>query len=166
MSPIDNPEKNIKSTARRLALISVLGFTGPVAPLATAPAAQATIKTSGCEATALKPEYYGVIKNNRKVIRYPITVKCDKGRTILLAQRFWEDDDWKRGGNDRIQPYENYKREFTRTQTITLYAERVLPDTERGAEEVFHDIRFRVRAGGVTSARTGLEQSRNLTIYD
>ncbi len=166
MPNIRHAQKIFKPSLHRIALISGVSLAFIAAPLATAPAVQATQTKAGCSATALRPIYVRTNPAGKKVIDYRIRVTCDANRRIIIGQRFWEDDSALRGGNDRIAKDEVHRPYFSTKRTIILHAYRVLVDTERGEEEVFHDFKFRVRSNGVTSPQSGLEKSPNLTIYD
>lgn len=80
-----------------------------------------------------------------------------------LAQTVLEDDTGLFDGNDLIARRTTTSA-FTQTSgTITRVVHYIvrLPDTEGGSEEMFHELRFRVRSGPLVGGWTSTVQSRN-----
>lgn len=126
-------------------------------PLALAPAAQASTTTGGCTLTPLRPVYDHHNSAGNKVIRYDMTVTCSSGREIEIEQHVHEEDAWP-NADDHITT-SNRTRNFSSTDTVTMWLESTLPNTEIDREEMFQHVRFRVTSNGVTSAWTAFEDS-------
>lgn len=164
MSPSQHSKKFIKFRIRRTALIATLSLTGIVAPLTVAPAAEAVTTRGKCSVTPLRPFVVRVNSSGVNVVRYPIKVSCEGLRDIRIQQRFWEDDEAPDA--DDAQGEATHTHSFFLAGTITLHADRALKDTEPGGEEIFHDVRFRVTTGGVTSGYTAYEKSPMRRIFN
>ncbi len=126
-------------------------------PLTVAASASATTTSSGCTVSPLRPVYDHHNAAGVKVIRYNVTVTCDAGRSIELDRHVHEED----GGlnNDDHISTTTHNRYFASTDTVTMWAEVSLPDTEIGDEEMYQQVSFRVSSNGVTSPWTAWELS-------
>jgi hypothetical protein len=91
-----------------------------------------------------------------KVIRYNMTVTCDAGRTIEIEQHVHEADSIN--ADDHITT-SNRSRYFATADSVTMWLENSLPDTEIGDEEMYQHVSFRVSSNGVTSPWTAWEDS-------
>jgi len=140
---------------RRAAGIAVVAAALPLAAAATA---SATTTASGCTVTPLTPVFDHINSAGVKVIRYNITVTCDGGRTIDLVRHVHEQDGGL-NGDDHISTTV-HNRHFSSTDTVTMWAEVSLPDTELGDEEMYQQEQFQVTSdNGVISAWTAWELS-------
>ncbi|MEX5299333.1 hypothetical protein RCG67_11200 [Kocuria sp. CPCC 205292] len=119
-------------------LLALAGSTLAVAP------AQAATTRDGCTVTPLAPKS----QNNGQSVLLRVTVKCKPDTTLSVESQLWEKDG---GGNpdDRQGPVE--KRHWVYVKDAnprTLSYVRDVPNTETGAEEVYHSVRFQVRPAG------------------
>jgi hypothetical protein len=124
-----------------------------------APAQAGTLSKDGCTATPLKPVHVRNSDFSIKVIDYRIDVTCRADRVFTYNQRVREDDS---GAGDVVLASRTTSYRFTHasgTRTIVIHGTHELPDTENGAEEMYHDLRFRVSSGGVNGSWTARTQS-------
>lgn len=152
--------KTTRSRGARMAASAAVAMGLAVVPLALggAPAQASTTKAS-CTVNPLTPIYHHTNAAGKKVIDYRIKVKCEKDRNVKIEQRFWEEDTWP-NGDDKIGKTKTItKRVESSDGTVTFHSLRVLPDTEWGNEEVYHDVRFKVGSGGVWTSYTKWEDS-------
>lgn len=127
-----------------------------------APAAQAapSATVGPCTVTAEKPYHQGHTPSGKKIVKYPISVKCTKGGVqVILKQRMMEQDggwfnsdDTQWGwhtpagtplkfsvpGLKKVDPTPEYRL----TRTV---------DDFWSPEEVYHQVKFSVSSNGVTS---------------
>lgn len=164
-----DPQTWARRAARRIALISVLSFAATAAPLAVAPAAEAATTRGGCTLGPLSPIYVKHGPDGRKVIDYRISLDCQADRRLEVQQQFWEADSGCgifTCNYDDPQGSTTHSRTFKETGgQFRLHAERSLPNTEDGAEDVYHQIRFRTlsRDGQWTSGWSSWERSRTVS---
>lgn len=85
-----------------------------------------------------------------------MTVTCDAGRTIEVEQHVHEADSIN--ADDHITT-SNRSRYFATADSVTMWLENSLPDTEIGDEEMYQHVSFRVSSNGVTSPWTAWEDS-------
>jgi hypothetical protein len=124
-----------------------------------APAQAGTLSKDGCTATPLKPVHVRNSDFSIKVIDYRIDVTCRADRVFTYNQRVREDDS---GSGDVVYASRTKAHRFTHnsgTRTIVIHGTHELPNTENGAEEMYHDLRFRVSSGGVNGSWTARTQS-------
>ena len=138
----------------RAAAIVLIGAALPFAAVATA---NASTSASGCTVSPLLPVYDHTNSAGVKVIRYNMTVTCDAGRTIRVDQHVHEQDGGLNGDDHITSSARN--RDFPSTDTVTMWLESPLPDTELGDEEMIQRVRFNVTSNGVTSPWTAWEES-------
>lgn len=127
-----------------------------VLPLVAVGTAQASTTSSGCTVSPLRPVFDHFNSAGVKVIRYNMTVTCDAGRTIEIEQHVHEADTIN--ADDHITT-SNRSRYFATADSVTMWLENSLPDTEIGDEEMYQHVSFRVSSNGVTSPWTAWEDS-------
>ncbi|WP_120522387.1 hypothetical protein [Arthrobacter celericrescens] len=128
-----------------------------ITPLALGAPAQASTTKASCTVNPLKPVYDHTNSAGKKVIDYRIKVKCTKDRNIKIQQRFWEEDTFS---DDKIGKTKTIEKRMDSSDgTVTFHSKRVLPDTEWGDEEMYHDVRFKVGSHGVWTSYTKWEDS-------
>jgi hypothetical protein len=81
---------------------------------------------------------------------------------VVVEQRRYEDD--KSPDADDYRGSSVFTHTFSGSRTLTFSAKRSLPDTERGNEEIYQRVRFRVTSNGVTSPWTSWRNSPILSI--
>jgi hypothetical protein len=94
-------------------------------------------------------------------------VKCVAHSKAYLDQVVFEDDEGWTDPNDRIASRYGVYVPFSQSSgTVTKYVHWYvnLPDTERGREAMFQEVKFRVKSGGLVGHPTGWIQSPNLYI--
>ncbi len=154
-------------TSRKARIMSILSgrrwragaiaLAATVLPLVAVSTAQATTTSSGCTVTPLRPVFDHINSAGVKVIRYDVTVTCTGGRSIALERHVHEQDGGL-NGDDHISTT-THNRTFDVTDTVTMWAEVSLPDTELGDEEMYQQVKFQVTSNGVTSPWTAWELS-------
>lgn len=142
------------------AVLAALG--APMAVLAVpAEAAVATTDFAGCKVTPKTPIYVKHNDAGQKVIRFRVVVECGADRTARVDWIGYEEDWstwWKTDRDDTL--FSTTKRvSFTSAGTTTLWRDLALPDTESGAEEIYHKVRFSVTSNGVPSQATKWERT-------
>lgn len=146
----------IKSKAAGLAVAAAAA--AAALSVAVASPASAATTSNGCTVAPLKPVFAGFNSSGVKLVNYRISVNCLPGRTALIEQERYEQDPFPNPddptGNNR----------FSASNVVTIPVIRPLPDTEIGAEEIYHQVRFRVTSNGVTSPPTAFESSPVLPI--
>lgn len=148
-----------RPTARSAILTAILSFIFALVSLVGMAPAHAATTLRGCTLTPVKPYAF------QGRVMYPIAVNCQSGRTVEITQRFYEDD----GATD--QATHSVRRESVRFVTSgtvwTNYTSNTgyaPPNTEAGAEELYHTVSFRVNDAGGWSASTAAEKSANLVL--
>jgi len=113
-----------------------------------------------CSVTALKPYFSGRFTlSGKKIVVYPIRVTCTRGGVnVHLQQKLMEADT----GPDETQRNwftpPNTPLHFSSAGTKTVYTEYRLNNLDWiGAEEVYHNVRFRVSSNGVFSPWRSVE---------
>src|SRR5690349_9813255 len=80
--------KSLKTLAVGTMVAAVpIGLVAVVAP------AEATTTRAHCSVTPLIPRWDGWNSSSQKMVRYSVDVSCEKGRSILIHQARWEEDD-------------------------------------------------------------------------
>lgn len=149
--------KKTRSRGARIAASAAVAMSLAVVPLALGAPAQASTTKASCTVDPLKPVYHHTNSAGKKVIDYRIKVKCTKDRNVKIQQRFWEEDT---AFDDQIGKTKTIKKHVESSDgTVTIHSHRVLPDTEWGDEEMYHDVRFQVGSGGVWTGYTKWEDS-------
>ena len=146
----------MKHTTRRSRRALAAALLATALPLVVVGTAQASTTSSGCTVSPLRPVFDHFNASGVKVIRYNMTVSCDAGRTIEIEQHVHEADSIN--ADDHITT-SNRSRYFATTDTVTMWLENSLPDTEIGDEEMYQRVSFRVTSNGVTSPWTAWEDS-------
>lgn len=146
----------MKHTTRRSRRALAAALLATALPLVAVGTAQASTTSSGCTVSPLRPVFDHFNASGVKVIRYNMTVSCDAGRTIEIEQHVHEADSIN--ADDHITT-SNRSRYFATTDTVTMWLENSLPDTEIGDEEMYQHVSFRVTSNGVTSPWTAWEDS-------
>jgi hypothetical protein len=146
----------MKHTTRRSRRALAAALLATALPLVAVGTAQASTTSSGCTVSPLRPVFDHFNASGVKVIRYNMTVSCDAGRTIEIEQHVHEADSIN--ADDHITT-SNRSRYFATTDTVTMWLENSLPDTEIGDEEMYQRVSFRVTSNGVTSPWTAWEDS-------
>lgn len=122
--------------------------------MASAPAAVAATSRGGCTVTPLAPDKIGAS------IRFRIQVRCVKDRIVQVhQQRYEEDAPAGIAGDDFLGQTFFPVRTFAGPGTVILTSTIPMPNTERGAEEVYQRVRFRVASIGGVTAFTAFERS-------
>ena len=133
-----------------------------VAPLGLATPAQAAT-SGGCTVTPLTPIFDGFNSAGVKLVRFRVKISCDAGRTVTVQQQRWEDD--QHPDRDDSLGTVSFTRTFDGSRsTITVASRRTLPNTERGNEEIYQRVRFRVSSNQVTSPWSAYENSRQASM--
>ncbi|MGV1007348.1 MAG: hypothetical protein ACOYBY_01920 [Dermatophilaceae bacterium] len=139
----------------RLAAVALVAATLPFAAVATA---NASTTLSGCTVSPLRPYYDHTNSAGVKVIRYDMTVTCSGGRTITVDQHVHEQDGGLNGDDHITSSLRS--RYFSSTDTVTMWLESSLPDTELGDEEMYQHVHFQITDDlGTTSPWTAWEDS-------
>ena len=146
----------MKVSTRRSRRALAAALLATALPLVAVGTAQASTTSSGCTVSPLRPVFDHFNAAGVKVIRYNMTVSCDAGRTVEIEQHVHEADSVN--ADDHITT-SNRSRYFATTDTVTMWLENSLPDTEIGDEEMYQHVSFRVTSNGVTSPWTGWEDS-------
>jgi hypothetical protein len=145
------------TTTRKLLAAAVAAAVLPT--VLAAPAQAGTLTRDGCTATPLRPVHVRNSDFDIKVIDYRINVTCGPDRVFTYNQRVREDDS---GTGDVVYASRTKAHRFTHnsgTRTIVIHGTHELPNTENGAEEMYHDLRFRVSSGGVNGSWTARTES-------
>ncbi|MGA8210757.1 MAG: hypothetical protein WB441_10500 [Nocardioidaceae bacterium] len=154
--------------SRRVAAGALIPFVAALVATTSSPA-QASTRSNGCTVTPLTPVYAGYeTSGGDKMIRYRISVACEANRSAVVN---WQgvEEDWS-----TFYHYNPDDTDFSRTVTVsfgpastrTLSYDDALPNTERGKEEMYHKIRFRVISNGVVSPRTAWERTRYVSFFN
>jgi hypothetical protein len=113
-----------------------------------------------CTVKALKPYFSGRFTlSGKKIVIYPIRVTCTRGNVnVHLQQKLMEADT----GPDETQRNwftpSGSPLHFSTPGTKTIYTEYRLSNLDWiGAEEVYHNVKFRVSSNGVFSTWHGVE---------
>ena len=146
----------MKLTSRRPRRALGAALLAAALPLVAVSTALASTTESGCTVSPLRPVFDHVNSAGVKVIRYNMTVTCDAGRTVEIEQHVHEADTIN--ADDHITT-SNRSRYFATADTVTMWLENSLPDTEIGDEEMYQHVSFRVTSNGVTSPWTDWEDS-------
>jgi hypothetical protein len=123
--------------------------------LASASSAEASTTRNGCTVRPLAPVRVG----HTNLIRFPIRVTCLPNRIIQIQQQRYEADPPAGLAGDDFLGSVTRRRAFTVGTTVILSSTRALPNTESGAEEIYHRVRFRVATIRGTTAFTRYESS-------
>jgi hypothetical protein len=146
----------MKLSTRRSRRALAAALLATALPLVAVGPAHASTTESGCTVSPLTPVYTYINPAGDKVIRYNMTVTCDANRTVEIEQHVHEADTIN--ADDHITT-SNRLRFFGSTDTVTMWLENSLPDTEIGDEEMYQHVSFRVTSNGVTSPWTDWEDS-------
>jgi len=146
----------MKVSTRRSRRALAAALLATALPLVAVGTAQASTTSSGCTVSPLRPVFDHFNAAGVKVIRYNMTVSCDAGRTVEIEQHVHEADSVNA---DHHITTSNRSRYFATTDSVTMWLENSLPDTEIGDEEMYQHVSFRVTSNGVTSPWTGWEDS-------
>jgi len=146
----------MKVSTRRSRRALAAALLATALPLVAVGTAQASTTSSGCTVSPLRPVFDHFNAAGVKVIRYNMTVSCDAGRTVEIEQHVHEADSVN--ADDHITT-SNRSRYFATTDSVTMWLENSLPDTEIGDEEMYQHVSFRVTSNGVTSPWTAWEDS-------
>lgn len=128
-------------------------------PFVAVTTANAAVPYWGCTVTPLRPVFDHINPaNGNKVIRYDYTITCSAGRTVTVDQHIHEedpapnaDDHWTDNTRDEY---------FASSGTVTKGWLHTLPAGEVGAEEVYHQVSFRVTPDNLSqSGWTAFEAS-------
>lgn len=141
---------------------TVLALGAPIA-LVTATPAEAATSTNGCRVTPLKPVAERLLVLRNGVWKYDTRVTftnrvyCTSNRIIRVYDRQLESD----GAISHLLGTSNSVRTFTAAGTTTISTVRWLSviDTEAGADEYYHAVRFRVASADQLSGWTTSENS-------
>ncbi len=147
----------MKRLALRPRRVAAVALVAAALPLAAAATANASTTSNGCTVDPLRPVYSYTNGAGVKVIRYNMTVTCNAGRTIRVDQHVHEQDGGLNADDHITSSARN--RYFATTDTVTMWLESGLPDTELGDEEMIQRVRFNVTSNGVTSPWTAWEES-------
>ncbi len=131
----------MKRFAFRPARAAAVVLVGAALPFAAVATANASTTNWGCTVSPLRPVYDHTNSAGVKVIRYNMTVNCSAGRTIDIEQHVHEYDNW--GSDDHITTSDR-NRHFSTTDTVTMWLDYPLPDTEIGDESMYQHVSFRV----------------------
>jgi hypothetical protein len=141
---------------RRLAVVALFAAALPFAGVGSA---DASTSLWGCTVNPERPVFdHTNPANGNKVIRYNMTVTCAAGRTVEIEQHIHEQD----GGlnNDDHITSNVRSRHFSTADTITMWWENTLPNTELGKEEMYHTVKFQVTMDDLSSSPwTSFEES-------
>jgi hypothetical protein len=152
-------QRRRRSLARSMTGTAIVSFSFAVLPLIGMAPAHADTTVRGCTVAPLRP-----YANFGKVM-YPVAVKCPAGRTVEITQRFYEDD-----------PGADQTTHSARTESVLFVTSgnvwvnysantgHVPPNTEPGADEIYHTVSFRVHDTGGWSAYTAVERSALLIL--
>ena len=143
-------------SARRARRALAAALLATALPLVAVGTAHASTTESGCTVSPLRPGFDHGNSAGVKVIRYNMTVTCDAGRTVEIEQHVHEADTIN--ADDHITT-SNRSRYFATADSVTMWLENSLPDTEIGDEEMYQHVSFRVTSNGVTSPWTDWEDS-------
>ncbi|GGG50728.1 hypothetical protein GCM10011374_11650 [Kocuria dechangensis] len=156
-------QKRIRPAARRIALISVLGFAATAGPLAVAPAAEAATTRGGCTLNPLAPILaQDDPKDGERTINYRISLDCAADRRLEVQQEIYvvtPRRSMRKGATTHTRTFKDTGGKF-RLSTISR-----LPDTGAEREDVYHRIRFitRSRDGKWDSGWTEWDTSKTAT---
>jgi hypothetical protein len=138
----------VQAKARKVVVgsVAVAALSLPLA-LASASSAGAATDREGCTVTPLAPQQVG----STNFVRFPYRVTCDKDRIVQIRQQRWESDPPPGLRGDDFLGSTTNLRTFAVAGSTVVSSFRVLPDTEPGAEEIYHRVSFRVATiDGVT----------------
>ncbi len=148
--------KSSTTSTRRVAAAAIVAA---ALPLAYVTPAHAATTLWGCTVDPEVPVYDHINPaNGNKVIRYDMTVTCAAGRTVEIEQHIHEQDN---GLNNDDHITDNTRsRLFSATDTVTMWWENTLPNTDIDREEMYHTVRFRVTTTNLAqSGWTSFEMS-------
>lgn len=149
----------MKKFALRPRHVAAAALVAAALPFAAVATANASTYEWGCTVTPLRPVFDHINPaNGNKVIRYDYRITCSAGRSIEVDQHIHEedpapnaDDHWT--SNTRSES-------FPTTRTVTKGWLHTLPAGEVGAEEVYHQVSFRVTPDNLSqSGWTAFEAS-------
>jgi len=154
---------NIKSRLARARVITVVAATLGLAGAGLALGAPAQANTSNsCTVTPLKPVFTGRYDNGVKVLDYRIYATCTANRYLYIQQQRWEAD--PSPNPDDYLGSAGFGRLVYAGGSTVIHNYRTLVNGEKGAEEVYHKVRFQVSSGGAWSSFTGWQNSSILSI--
>ena len=152
-----------------------------VIPLALAPSAQASHTQSGCTVTPQAPYFAGTyIAGNVPEVYYPYDLVCvpsPAAMSVEVKTETWEQDLFGRAGDVDANGVDNADEDYigqaiTNTSlgsnggARTVLVKGVLPHTDTdGNEEIWHQVKFRVTSGLVTSPWTSFHLSQPTRIW-
>lgn len=154
---------NIKSRLSRARAVTVVTATLGLAGAGLALGAPAQASTSySCTVTPLKPVFTGAYANGVKILDYRIAATCSANRYLYIQQQRWEAD--PAPNPDDYLGFTDYSLFVYGGAGTVIHNYRTLVNGEKGAEEVYQKVRFRVSSGGAWSSFTGWQNSSILSI--
>ena len=148
-----------RSITRSSITAAILSLLFAFLPLIGLAPAHADTTARGCTVAPLRP-----YANWGKVM-YPIAVTCPAGRIVEITQRFYEEDS---GPDQTTYSARTESVRFVTGGTVwvnyTANTGYVPPNTELGAEEIYHTVSFRVNSAEGWSAYTAVERSALLIL--
>lgn len=142
---------NIPKIAARTLIAGVVGASAALG--ATGPAR--AVSSAGCTATPLAPTYSHTDPAGNKILRFGVRLSCVGGRAVQVQHQIREQD----ALSSQLIKNSAFTRSFPvgGAETISVYS--TVPDTEPGAEELFHRLRIQVTVAGVPQPWSGWDSS-------
>lgn len=103
------------------------------------------VSSNGCTATPLTPSYSHTNAAGVKVLRFGFRLNCAGLRSVVIQHQVREQDVL----TSQLIKDSIFTRSFLVAGAETINVYNTVPDTELGAEELFHRLRIRVTVAGV-----------------
>lgn len=147
---------NIPKTASRAIVAGVLTASAALGATGQARA----VSSDGCTATPLAPAYSHTNAAGLKVLRFSFRVTCAGFRSVQVQHQIREQDVL----TSQLIKSSAFTRSFPvgGAETISVYS--TVPDTEPGAEELFHRLRIQVTVAGVPKPWSGWDSSAVVSV--
>lgn len=142
---------NIPKVAARAV---VAGVVATSAAFGVAGQAQA-VSSNGCTATPLTPSFSHIDPAGQKVLRFTVRLTCAALRSVLVQHEIREQDIL----TSQLIRSSAFSRSFVTGGTATFSVYSTVPDTELGAEELFHRLRIRVTVAGIPTPWSAWDSS-------
>ena len=118
------------------------------------------VSSAGCTATPLAPTYSHTTSTGVKVLRFSFRLSCAGFRSVQVQHQIREQDVL----TSQLIKNSTFTRSFPvgGNETISVYS--AVPDTELGAEELYHRLRIQVTVLGVPQPWSGWDSSAVISI--
>lgn len=140
--------------AKAAARAIVAGVVATTAAFGVAGQARA-VTSNGCTATPLTPSFSHIDPAGQKVLRFTVRLTCAALRSVLVQHEIREQDIL----TSQLIRSSAFSRSFVTGGTATFSVYSTVPDTELGAEELFHRLRIRVTVAGIPTPWSAWDSS-------